>query len=265
MNADETVSALLDDAAAAEVDPAARAEVAQRLFLHGMLRATYDRADIGRRVRPRRRGWLRGALSAAAVVLVAALGLFLLGEGATSAEAVVARAQESLERGDVHFRGTLGEMPVELYVRKDRWTLSLQRPLGLFWIGGGPDRMWLATPVGRWFEINQARPLPGDLDPTLLQANLYDALRQMRTFDLGKAERETLGGRRVVRVRGSRPGVRPGALQQVELWADEPTGRIVRVELRIQPPGGNQRRLTLDFADADPRPADFYEPATRRR
>ncbi len=239
----------------ADALPAEGPELAQHLFIHGLLRATKQAsidalvASAINRTRPRRRTALWSATAAA--LLIAVTILYLTGDHLPSAEAAVATAEKALDR-DHHYAGTMyvnGAVvrTANWWIRADRWIVNVS-PV---WIGGDGGRIWMKGPLGRVIELQRDSDLP-DLDPTLLQANLRDALAELRTsFDLQMIGREKAG----LHVRGTRRGTGRGA-RTIDVWIDEKAGRTARAELDFE-----HRRHVLEFRDAEPHPDSFYLPA----
>jgi hypothetical protein len=262
VNADELVSAIVDDGAEPAIPAEEREAVAQRLFLHGLLLAAHRPAPAMRR-------WKLPAASAAAAVLVMGLVLYLARDTMPAADATVERARKALE-GDQHYVSQVYlddepqfPRPFHWYIRADRWALSTERPMGTHWFGGDAETVWWVSPRGAHLELPKSRlpELPAELDPTLLHGNLYDALSEMRTFTLSTVARE--GGR--IHVRGVRRDPTDRGPKQVDLWCDEATGRAMKAELLFEPPNRPPRKHVLEYVDSDRRPDDFYRPSGHRR
>lgn len=73
--------------------------------------------------------------------------------------------------------------------------------------------------------------------------------------------REPLPGRRgrFIHMRGVR---KDPALEvsQADVWADEDTGVLYRIEMTIAAAGKPEARLVVDFVDASPKGEAFYTP-----
>lgn len=260
MTPDEIVSAIVDDGADPEIPPEARDAVARRLFIHGLLCAAHAPVPA------MRRRWKLPALSAAAAAVLLGVGLLVFFERETvpSADALVDRARRALE-SDQHYASRVyvnGEpvqpRPLHWYVRADRWTLSVERPLGTHWFGGDRENMWWLPPRGPSLEFPKSRlpDLPADLDPTLLAGNLYDALADAKSYAFTTVGPEN-GLVHVQGVRREGPGPR-----QVDLWIEPHSGRAQKAELTFDAPA---RRHVWEYVDSNPRPDEFYRPAGHRR
>lgn len=271
LEADEISSAILDEGGHPEIDPTLRAAVAQRLFIHGLLLEYHGRASLdslvsnafGRR-RSRRKTWM-GWGSLAAGILFGFLAFALLtGDSVPSAEASVDRLIRTLELpGDLHYAGHLytGDgadstlrQELDFYLRRSKWAVTVQRPLGLFRVVGEGQKVWIVTPFHRVLEIPRTGAfLPQDLDPALLAGNLLETLHEIRAgFTFSPVMRETLRDKPVLHIRGMRPEQTPG-LRQADLWMEQESGRCIRAELRSEPKGLPARRLVLEHVDSDPR------------
>jgi len=259
VNAHERAGSILDDGADGAIPPEERETVAQALFIHGLL--------LSRAPRPAarsRRPWRALATIAATLVIAATLFLFLTGDSLPTAQAAVERTQQVLEKPiDLQFTGTtfagdgkeLRRVGAVWSLRADRWAVSVDTILGTFWAGGDSTRTWFVGPRGR---VTQQRPL--EIDPTLLQSNLRDALRDLRAaFDLATVGRETVAGRPALHVRGARLNTTRGP-RAIDLWTDLETARPLRVELHF-----DRGRHVMEYRGAEPRSDDFYEPAGHTR
>jgi hypothetical protein len=259
VNGHERAGSILDDGAEGAIPEEERESVAQALFIHGLL--------LARRPRPAARArtpWRAIASIAALLTLAAAAFLFLTGDSLPTAHAAVEQTQKVLEQPvDLQFTGTtftqdgreLRRVNALWSLRADRWAVSVDTLLGTFWAGGDSTRTWFVGPRGR---ILQQAPL--ELDPTLLQSNLRDALRDLRAaFDLENVGRETVAGRPVLHVRGARLATTRGP-RAIDLWTDLESSRPLRVELHFE-----RGRHVLEFRGAEPRPDDFYEPSGHTR
>ena len=271
--ADEIVSTLVDDGLEGEIDPELRKEVARRLVIHGLLLQSFRKdtldAQVARAIRStgRLRRW--GGSAAAAGILAGVIALFFAAEPLPTAEAAVERAMKTLEESaDLQYRVRLyldeADEPTHIShwsVRADRWTLRVDRPLGVHWLGGTAQNGWWISPSGQLTEWSRKSSMPvmKEFDPSLFIANPYQALKRMRSeFRLTMKGRETLDGTRVLHIHGL--GTAEG-VSAIDVWVHEETGRVFRADLRVDRGGRPHRRHVLEYAGSDPRPDDYYLPA----
>lgn len=296
MTPDEIVGAMVDGGDVPTVDAASRADVAQRLFLHGLLVEHHANAkpavamarsaasadgqppESARGLRRAGRWPRRLASSMAAAIMVGVFAfVFLQGDALPTAEATVSRAAETLAQPvDRHFvshvfvgaerePGRVG--PLDWYVRADRWALHIAHPLGNSWLVGNGERMWWVGPGGRVWPVLPAivNRIQREIDPTVLGGNLQDVLRELKTgYELTMLGREDVKGRRALRIRAVRKDA-SRSISNVEAWVEEATGLVLRAEVRFEPPNWAMRTHVLEFVDAEKREDAWYTPETHRR
>lgn len=273
MNADELVSALVDDGADPPIEPP-RDAVAQRLFIHGLLASRGASPEVAVRralhaIRPRT--WRRVGSVAASILLVAGLLLLMLqGDALPEAEAVMERVQASMrEPVDRHFVAVVTEngrhvRTNDWYCRGDLWTMRHDGRIGESWFGGDGRAVWWLTPRGvvrRWDDLGAFREAAKGIDPTLPYANLSRALQELsRDTTLATVGRE--GDR--VRIRAVRKTAGPG-IRAAELWADEASGVLDRVELLFEFENRDARLHVLTRVETPARDERFYQPEGHAR
>jgi len=230
-------------------------------------------------VRPARRLWWSGLLTAAAALLIA----FLLRSGSPRSQAyaavdqVVAVAHKPIDRQYRVRVDLAGEHAAEstLYVRGgEKFCLKHPAPLGVLWLGGDRQQSWLVPalpflPVRVSHDPKLIREFlrEGDvsLTPQVLQVtSILSRLADRERYELelrpaeqihhapdkSKALLERIHGRR-----REASGIWP---ETVDLWADPQSGQMKRMVLQWRPDAAIQR-ITLELAGEEPQPDDWYE------
>jgi hypothetical protein len=271
MNADDAVSAIADGDGPVDLSGADRAAIAQRLFVHALLRERASRSSLEdvvaqslARLRPRP-WWRRVAAAAAVLVVPAALALLLLSDRALpAAEAVVDKIERALAQPvDRHYRirslSDDGSVRVrQIWFRADRWALSREGPLGTHWAGGNASSVWWVTPRGA---VREFPDLPSlwramrESEADGAYATLARAMQDLRTgFELRTVAREGT----LVRIQATATQTRT-AIRSAVLVAEEETGVLRRAELVM-----DSRTHVLEMVDSDPQPDAHYQPAGHR-
>ncbi|MCA8950731.1 MAG: hypothetical protein KDE27_14610 [Planctomycetes bacterium] len=277
---DDTLS---DGPSPAEVPAAAKAWLAEQRFVHGLLRALHTADAAAREERIVRltaridAGSARGvrrhfALVGVAAALLASVVLwFALPDRLPTAEAAVERvARELLRDVDRRYRIEV-ETRVRGEVRADHTLQLVTRPGARFRLDGEfafggrqPSRLTIGSdgnefwvqPASRAFR--QTMPLSESSRLQELLDNVLDLValdvhgliaRLPERFDVRVIGREAgADGRELLRIEATRPrGGFGGRLRSLRLLADERSGEIHRLDLRIVGLFGLERSVRLDY------------------